>query len=186
MPEYLVRPWDEPEGASTLQSPSPSKAALEWVERYRRVPITLCVKDLDDGQVLKVEVGFNIRVEPISAPKEEYEEYDAEKWGPNVFDSEPDSASDAIDDMMKPLPPVVNEVSEPITMTISPPHPWSIYRVYGVADDPERGVLVLAMSFAAAEQKVHERGWTATSISKAEMEDEIEVATTERIKVRKR
>ena len=99
---------------------------------------------------------------------------------------EPDSASKTIDNMMKPLPPFVNEVSEPVTMTISPPHPWNIYRVYGVAEDPERGVLVLAMSLAGAEQKVHERAWTATSISKAEMEDGIEVATTERIKVRKR
>jgi hypothetical protein len=71
MPKYLVQPWDEPEDASTLQSPSPQKAVLEWVERYRRVPITLFVKDLDDGQVMKVEVGFNIRVEPITDPKED-------------------------------------------------------------------------------------------------------------------
>ena len=65
MPKYLVQPWDEPKNASTLQSPSPHKAVLEWLRRYRRVPITLFVKDLDDGQVMKVEVGFNVRVTPL-------------------------------------------------------------------------------------------------------------------------
>lgn len=65
MPKYLVQPWEELENTSTLLSVSPHAAALEWVERYRRVPVSLFVKDLDDGQVMKVEVGFNVRVTPL-------------------------------------------------------------------------------------------------------------------------
>ena len=63
---------------------------------------------------------------------------------------------------MKPMPPFVNEVSEPVTMTISPPHPWMIFRVYsGQGNEP---MLVLAMSMEEALKKAERGGYTVKSI----------------------
>lgn len=96
MPKYLVQAFDDPDGAQRIQSASPHRAVIEWVERYRRVPIQLFVKDLDDGQVLKAFVGFKIELVPLT-----------------------DSASGENESVKTDLSPPANEVSEGSIMKIS-------------------------------------------------------------------
>ena len=97
----------------------------------------------------------------------------------------PDSASDAIENMMEPRPPIVNEVSEAGTMTnfekkrevyvdpdlrvdspivpFEPPHPWMVFRVfYGNEEDP---ILVVDVSFEGALKKAEAVGLEVKAIS---------------------
>lgn len=98
---------------------------------------------------------------------------DAEGLQVKVYGRETDSVSEAIDNMMEPLTPSASEVSEEGKMTISQPHPWTVFRVY--CDDDILGpTLVLAMSFGEALGKAEERGLHVKSIARVDFEGFVE------------
>jgi hypothetical protein len=145
---------------STVEAPSPKEAAAMYVLQTQS-PIPLAL----GGHI-------ELRVQGEGEPNFDRVTVWTDKDGINARVYDKDSASEAIDNMMKPLPPPASVVSEPPTMTISAPHPWMIFRVYsGGGNEP---MLVAAMSMEEALKKAKREGVTVYSIHHVLFHDGVE------------
>lgn len=175
---FFCSPWDQqsPSYIGTIEAMSVREAAGKYVLETQRV-------------LMSVGGTVDIRVHGEGEPEPHRVNvwYDAEGIHAKVYGPETDSASEAIENMMEPLPPSANEVSEAGIMTISekrgvyvdpdlrienpivpngPPHPWLVFRVfYGNEEDP---ILVVDRSFAGALKRSEDAGLEVQAISRVD------------------
>lgn len=185
---FFVSVWREPNdppvNTALIEAPSVREAAgLYILQTQEPIPMAL------GGTV-------DLRVQEKGSPDFDFDRVtcwtDKDGIHARVQREETDSASEAIDNMMTPLDPYANEVSEAGTMTNSrkkpevyvdpdlhventivpfpPPHPWTVFRIYS-GDSELQPTLVLAMSFEEALKKAEDRGLLVRSIGRVDFED---------------